>query len=361
VLLGEMDAASQEYGLVVPAGVVTDTGVAGLALGGGIGHLSRRFGATVDHLLSIEAVTADGRKVTASAESNPDLFWGMRGAGHNLAIATSFTFRAQKVGPDVVSGVRVYAPDTAVQFCAGIDDAMRRTTRDVSIASVFAPMPPLPGVPPEAVGAPVLLAVVIYVGLVEKYAEAMAEVDALATPMADMVGPSTWLQANSLVDAFQPIGRRYHSAGAYLPAMSADVAAIALERVALAPPATPTTGCLMGFPMLGGALQESDEDSCAFSRVGAAYVAEIVAMWEDGEADADYVGWVEGSYEALKPQLTGTGYINLTADLGPDWLRTVYGSPAKWERVLELKRTWDPDNRLAHNKNVLRAVEVEPA
>jgi FAD/FMN-containing dehydrogenase len=362
VLLGEMDAATQPYGLTVPAGVVSDTGVAGLALGGGIGHLSRRYGATVDSLLSIEVVTMDGAVRTVSADSEPDLFWGMRGAGHNLAIATSFTFQAYKVGPQVVSGILVYSREDAVRLSAGIDEAMRRTPRDLSITSVFAQAPPMPGLPPELIGTPLLLAVVVYTGPVEGYDAAMSEINALATPMANMVAPTTWCETNSLLDLFQPSGRRYHSGGAYLPAMSGEVARLVLDRVGAAPVMTgPATGCLIGFPMLGGALQEGDENSCVFSRVGAAFVCETVAMWDDEATDEEYMSWVDDSVQALAPYLTGTGYINLTADRGPDWLRTVYGSPEKWERLVQLKRKWDPAAILAHNKNVLRAARTPSA
>jgi FAD/FMN-containing dehydrogenase len=361
VLLGEMDAATQEHGYAVPAGVVSNTGVAGLTLGGGVGHLSRTFGATVDNLLSIDVVTMDGRVITASAESNPDLFWGMRGAGHNLAIATSFTFQGQKVGPQVVSGVLVYSPQEALSFCAGIDEAMSRSPRELSIPMIFTPAPPLPGLPEELVGTPLLLAVVIYVGPVGGYDAAMSEVNALATPLANMVGPTSWCATNSLVDAFQPIGGRYHSGGGYLSAMRAEIAALALDRVAAAPvPTGPATGCLISFPMLGGALRDGDEDACAFSRTGAGWVSEVVAMWDTEPADDEYMGWVAEGVEALAPYSTGTGYINLTADRGPEWLRNVYGSAEKWERIVELKRKWDPDNRLAHNKNVLRAADAKP-
>lgn len=356
VLLGEMDAATQEHGLVVPAGVVTDTGAAGLTLGGGVGHLTRRFGATVDNLLSIEVVTMDGRATTASAELNPDLFWGMRGAGHNLAIATSFTFQARRVGPQVISGVRVYPADEAIKLCAGIDEAMSRSPRELSIPLIFAPMPPLAGVPPEAVGAPVMLSVVVYTGPPEEFDAAIAAVDALARPLADMVRPATWCETNSLVDAFQPIGRRYQSKGGYVPAMSAELAQLALERVAAAPPATPTTGCLVGFPMLGGALLDADEDTCAFSRTGASWVSEIVAMWEDEAADDGHLAWVDETLAALEPHSNGVSYVNLTAHRGDEWLRGTYGSPGKWNRIVKLKHKWDPDNRLAHNKNVLDAV-----
>ena len=358
VLLGEMDAATQEHGYAIPAGVVSNTGVAGLALGGGIGHLTRRFGATVDSLVSVDVVTTDGRVLTASADANQDLFWGMRGAGHNLAIATSFTFQAHKVGPEVVSGVVIYSPEEAVALCAGIDDAMRRAPRELSIPLIFTPAPPLPGLPPELIGAPVVITVVSYTGPAGSYEDAMKEINALANPVASMVRASSWLETNSIVDPFQPIGRRYHSGGGYLPAMSADVAKLALEHVADAPAATPTTGCLISFPMLGGAMLDPDEDACAFSRAGGEWVSEIVAMWEAKEADDDYLGWVKDGVAKFTPYSTGTGYINLTAHQGADWLRNVYGSPAKWERIVQLKRKWDPGNLLAHNKNVLDAADA---
>ncbi|MBS1677446.1 MAG: FAD-binding oxidoreductase [Actinobacteria bacterium] len=360
VLLGEMDAATQEHGLVVPAGTVSDTGAAGLALGGGIGHLTRSFGATVDNLLSIEAVTVDGRKLTVSADSEPDLFWGMRGAGHNLVIATSLTFQAHPVGPAVMSGVIVYPAAEAVKFLAGIDAAMTRAPRELSIPLVMLPAPPLPGLPQELIGTPILLALVIYTGPPAGYEEAMGEVGALAEPVANLVKPSSWLEANSLVDPFEPTGRRYHSAGGYLPRLDAEVAKLALERLEAAPPPTgPATGCMITFPMLGGAIFDRDEDSTAFSRVGAEWLFEAIAMWDEESADDAYAAWAADTLAAMWPRMSLSGYVNLTADRGPEWLRQVYGGAEKWERIVALKRKWDPENRLAHNKNVLRAAEED--
>jgi FAD/FMN-containing dehydrogenase len=358
VLLGEMDAATQEHGLVVPAGTVSDTGVAGLTLGGGIGHLTRRFGATVDNLIAVDLVTADGRALTASADEHAELFWGLRGAGHNLAIATSFTYQAHPVGPEVMSGVLVYTPDEAVRLLDGIDAAMVGAPRELSIPLVMLPAPPLPGLPPEVIGTPILLALVVYTGPVAGYQEAMRGVLALATPVANMVKPSTWVEANSLVDPFEPRGRRYHTGGGYMPGLSAEIATVALERVAAAPaPTGMGDGCLVTFPMLGGALLDRDEDATAFSRAGAEWLFESIGMWEQPADDGAYVDWVAGTLEALAPHMASSGYVNLTADRGPAWLREVYGPPEKWERIVALKRAWDPDNHLRHNKNVLLAVE----
>jgi FAD/FMN-containing dehydrogenase len=315
----------------------------------------------VDSLVSVDVVTADGRVTTASADSNSELFWGMRGAGHNLAIATSFTFKTHAIGPQVMSGMLIFSPDDAVALCAEVDDIMSRAPRELSLPLIFAPAPPLPGLPPEAIGQPILIAVVIYTGPLESYDEAVGEVLSLVTPLANLVRPMSWIETNSMLDAFQPIGRRYQSKGAYVSAMSADLARLAIQRVAAAPAATPTASCLVGFPMLGGALLDVDEDATAFSRVGASWVSEIVAMWDTETDDGTYLDWVEESLAALVPHSPGTGYVNLTADQGPAWLRTVYGSPEKWARLVALKNEWDPDNLLAYNKNIALASAPEPA
>jgi FAD/FMN-containing dehydrogenase len=351
-LLGELVAATQQHGYVVPAGVVSGVGVAGLTLGGGLGHLTRRFGATVDNLLSVEAVTMDGRSVVAADDVNPELFWGMRGAGHNLAIATSFTFQAQKVRPERVTGMLAYEPNEAVALCVGIDDAMSRAPRELSISFVFASGASLPGVPATLGMGPVLLALVSFLGPVDAYEGAMGEVHALASPAVNMVGPSSWREASSLVD-FQPAGRCYDTAGGYVQAMCGELAQVVLARIEAAPTPAPMTRCMIAFPILGGALFDAHEDSCAFPRAGAAWVCEVSAMWNSGGLADAHAGWVADSIATLSTYLTGTGYINLTADRGPEWLSKFYGSAEKWERIVELKRTWDPNNHLAHNKNVL--------
>ncbi|KFG85877.1 putative oxidoreductase, partial [Metarhizium anisopliae] len=147
VLLGEMDAATQEHGYVVPSGTVSDTGAAGLTLGGGMGYLTRRFGMTVDSLLSVDVVTVRGERLVASRDRNPELFWGLCGAGHNLAVATSFTYQARRVGPGVVSGLIIYAIDDAARILPRLDAVMACAPRELTIYPVALPAPPLPGLP----------------------------------------------------------------------------------------------------------------------------------------------------------------------------------------------------------------------
>jgi hypothetical protein len=362
VLLGEMDAATQEHGFVIPAGTVSKTGAAGLTLGGGMGYNTRRFGMTVDNLLSVDVVTIDGRKLTASNTENPELFWGLRGAGHNLAIATSFTYQAHQVGPQVISGLRIYPIDAAVPVLTNIDKALAEAERELTIYPVILPAPPLPGLPEAMIGVPIFVLIVVYTGQLDKFDEAIAPIEALGAPMANMVGPSTWMEANSILDVLAPPGRRQWSRGGYLSAITPEIAQMIVDRVHDAPaPTGPGPSVAVAFPCLGGANFDFAEDSVAYSREGALWLWEVLGQWDPADKDDEYVGWVDGVMNALIPHALTNGYVNLSTDRGGEWLRGLYGSQQKWDRIVALKREWDPDNRLSYNKNVTRAQETVAA
>lgn len=352
-LLGEMDAATQEHGLVVPAGTVSETGCAGLILGGGLGYNTRRLGMTVDNLVAVHVVTADGRKIRVSKDVEPELFWGLRGAGHNLAIATAFEVQAHAIGPEVTSGLIVYPIEEAVPILSKIDDFMAGTRREMTVYPVVLPAPPLPGLPEAMIGAPIFVLIVVYTGPLDTAPDEVAKVAGLGGALANMVAPSTWLQANSILDVLAPPGRRQHSRGGYLGGITPEIAQTVVEHVMNAPaPTGPGPSCAVAFPAMGGAADDFDEDSVAFSRTGAKWLWEVLGQWDPPEADAEYDGWVDGVMDALKPYSLRNGYVNLSTDQGPDWLEGLYGSAEKWNRIVELKAKWDPENRLRHNKNV---------
>ncbi|KHN96121.1 FAD linked oxidase-like protein [Metarhizium album ARSEF 1941] len=359
VLLGEMDAATQKHGYVVPSGTVSATGAAGLTLGGGMGYLTRRFGMTVDSLLSVRVVTVKGDELVASREQNAELFWGLCGAGHNLAIATSFTYQAHKMGPDVISGLIIYRIDEAAGVLSQLDAIMRRAPRELTIYPVTLPAPPLPGLPEQMLGVPVLVLIIVYTGPPAAYHEAMAGVRALAAqPLADMVKPSSWLETNSILDVLAPPGRRQHTRGGYLSAITPEVASAIVRRVMKAPaPTSPGPSVAIAFPCLGGAIFDFAEDSTAYSRQGANWMWEVLAMWDTPDKDAEFERWVDAVMTALTPFSLSNGYVNLSVDRGPEWLRNLYGSPDKWARICALKTKFDPHNRLRHNKNIARARE----
>ncbi|KAG6013829.1 hypothetical protein E4U43_007095 [Claviceps pusilla] len=362
VLLGEMDAATQEHGFVVPSGTVSSTGAAGLTLGGGLGFLTRRFGMTVDHLLSVDVVTVDGRRLRASESENPDLFWGLCGAGHNLAIATSFTYQARRVGPRVMSGLVIYAVDDAVAVLTQLDQVLAAAPRELTICPVVLPVPALPHLPKEMTGAAILALVVVYTGCLSAYPEAVAGLRSLAPqPLADTVSSSTWLATNSILDVLSLPGRRQQSRGGYLAAITPQVAqsAVALVRAAPAPEDAARPSVAIAFPCLGGAALDVDEDSMAFSREGAHWLWEVVGQWDSQHEDEEYMIWVDDVMKSLNPLSLDNGYVNLSSDGGAPWLRRLYGSREKWERLCALKNQFDPHNRLCYNKNIRRAADRE--
>lgn len=354
ILLGEVDAVGQANGLVVPAGTVSTTGVAGLTLGGGVGYNMRRYGATVDSLLSCEVVTTDGRHVHASADKNADLFWALRGGGGNFGIVTSFEFQGRPLDPNVFSGVIAYPADQAAEVLQKLRVHMPKTPRELMVIGALTQCPPMPPVAPQNYGQPVLMLVVVYTGAHDKAASVLEPLSAFGTPLASLVGPSTWVQTNSMLDAIAPYGRRVYTRGGYLKHLKDETIAIATKQwLAAPPPPAPGPCTVQNFWFMGaGAISEDfAEDSAAFSREGADWFWECVSQWDDPASDAAFEAWTIATNEALRPHMCANGYVNLTADQGPEWLRGLYGPPAKYERLLAAKKAWDPHNLLRFNKN----------
>ncbi|MEV7890036.1 FAD-binding oxidoreductase [Streptomyces sp. NPDC002817] len=355
VLLGELDAAAQEHGLVVPSGTVTSTGVAGLTLGGGIGHLMRRFGATVDNLLACEMVTVDGRKVRADEKENPDLFWALRGGGGNFGVVTAFEYRAHPLGPDVVSGMIVFPGDQAAAVLAELPAFMARAPRELGLATALTYAPPLPDLPQEAHGKLILNLIPVHTGDFEDAEKTIAALAALGTPLVNTVRRTTWLETNSMLDVTAPYGLRAGARGGYLASLTESAIDALVERVTAAPN-FPGTITAVNVWSLGGAISEDvDEDATAFSRAGASWLWETATVWTDPEQDAAFDAWAGTTVAALRPHTLPNAYINLTEDQGEAWRRGVYGSEAKYRRLTETKAAWDPRNLLRHNKNIAPA------
>ncbi|KAG6001988.1 hypothetical protein E4U21_003601 [Claviceps maximensis] len=342
VLLREMDAATQQHGFVVPAGTVSSTGAAGLTLGGGLGYLTRRFGMTVDSLLSVDVVTVDGRRMRASGRENPGAVLG--------------------VGPDVMSGLVVYAVDDAVAVLSQLDQVLAAAPRELTLYPVVLPAPALPGLPAELTGVLVLVLIVVYTGLLPAYEKAIAGLwSPTPQPLVDLVSPSTWLATNSILDVLAPFGRRQQSRGGYLAAITPQIAHTAVRQVMTAP--TPDDAALpsvaIAFPCLGGAALDVDEASKALSRKGARWMWEVLGQWDGQHDDEEYMAWVDGVMTELNPFSLDNGYVNLSTDRGAPWLRRLYGSREKWDRLCALKNQFDPHNRLRYNKNIRRAADLE--
>ncbi|RNF78234.1 FAD-binding oxidoreductase [Streptomyces botrytidirepellens] len=355
VLLGELDAAAQQHDLAVPAGTVSTTGVAGLTLGGGIGHLMRRYGATVDNLLACEMVTVDGRKVRADEAENPELFWALRGGGGNFGVVTAFEYRAHPVGPDVVAGQLIFPFEQAADVLAKLPAHMATAPRELGLLAAIAPAPALPMLPAEAHGKPVLVLVPVHSGDPAAADEVIEPLAALGRPVANLVTKMPWLRANTMLDAVAPYGKRMNLRGGYLPELSADVIDTLVANIAAAP-SSPGAAANVNLWCMGGAISDdAAEDAMAFSREGAAWLWEAVSMWDSPEHDLEHELWATAVDAAVRPHSLANGYTNLTEDLGGDWRRGVHGSDAKYQRLRAVKAAWDRHNLLRFNKNIAPA------
>lgn len=359
VLLGEMDAALAQHGLVVPAGTVSTTGIAGLVLGGGVGHNMRRYGATVDNLLACDVVTADGRLVRASTNENPDLFWALRGGGGNFGVVTSFEFQARPMPSTVTFGLIPFPLDQAPQVMAGLRSSMREAPRELGVVVSMTTCPPLPSVAEELHRSPALVMVVVHTGELDAGQRLVAELAALGSPLAVAVGPGPWVDANRMLDVLAPPGYRVYTKGAYLADLTDDIVRIAVERSAHGPtPGTPTADPLVAntaqnFWALGGAIShDTDENATAFSRADATWFWEAITVWETDEDDERFMTWADSVHAALRPLLLTNVYSNLSTDMGSEWRRGVWGSTAKYQRLVTAKQTWDPTNVFCFNKNI---------
>ena len=345
-LLGELDVAAQAHGLVCPVGVVGHTGVAGLTLGGGVGRLQRNFGLTIDNLAAVEIVTADGRLVRASETEEPDLFWGLRGAGWNFGIATAFEFRLQPFGPDLHRGVLTF-PASQVRELWGIFREYALSAPD-AVSTIFGlgRAAPEAGYAEDMVGKPIVFFAWNHSGAARDVERDTAGLRHGPTPLTSEIGSSPYLEVQTAHDlVFQWGSRSYiksHNADDIRPEAFDEL----VELIATAP-----AGGTFSVTALGGAIARVAEEATAYSGRQATFDVSSDASWTDEAEDDAAIGWCRRALDVVKEDLTLGAYPNGNSDAGPDETRRIYGD-AKLERLAALKRTWDPDNVFHVNPNV---------
>ncbi len=346
VLWGELDAATQAHGLATVGGIVTHTGIAGLTLGGGIGWLMRRHGATVDNLLAADVVTVDGDSLRASEDENPDLFWGLRGGGGNFGIVTSFEYRLHGVGPTILGGPLYFALEDGPEVLRAYRDFIADAPDELTTILNLRMAPPLPFIPEEFHGQPVVTVVVCHAGDLDRGQALLEPLRRAATPLVDAVVPRPYVDLQRLFDPSVPHGWHYRWRSWELPPLT-DVAIDTL--VDQAARITSPRSYIIVF-QLGGAVARGHDT--AFSQRDAAHDVNINAVWLEGDPEADrHVEWVRDTYAALEPHSRGRAYVNFLEDEGHDRVRAAYG-PAKHDRLKALKRRYDPDNLLRGNQNI---------
>ncbi len=346
--LGDVDRATQQYGLATVLGFISETGVAGLTLGGGLGYLTRRFGWTVDNLEEVEIVTADARMCTANRRDNADLFWAIRGGGGNFGVVTRFTFRLHEVGPTVFGGIIAWPFDR----CGDVMEGYRRVgldaPRELSAWLILMRAPPLPFVPAAWHGERICAMAVCYSGDPSRREDAIAPIRAIGDPLVDVLHEQPYVQIQSYLDAGEPKGMHYYWKTAFAAELSDDL----LARTRQLYTRCPIPRAEVGFLHLGGAINERAWDDGAVGNRDVRYAIGVNGMWEPGDPDADsHRRWIREAYEQLRPYTAGRTYINFqTADDGDDRVQATYGE--NYARLREIKRKYDPDNLFRMNRNV---------
>ena len=338
---GEVTTASAPHGLAVGFGDTSSVGIGGLTLGGGLGYLVRKHGLTIDHLLGAEVVTADGRVLEVDAESHPDLFWAIRGGGGNFGVVTRFDYRLHPV--DLVTGGMLALPATP-ETLAGLVAEAEAAPEELSLIANVLPAPPMPFLPPELVGSPLLLVMLVHAGPLDEGARAVAPLRALASPVADFV------RAMPFTEMFpaeaQPAPPRAVVRTFFSDTLDRAAAGELLDRLGASTAKLPAAQ----IRVLGGAVARVPADATAFAHRQRRLVINVAAVYTSPEEDPLHTAWAEDAAAALR-QGDDAAYANFLGDEGEERVRAAYPG-STWDRLAEVKRHYDPENVFRLNQNV---------
>ncbi len=348
VLWGEFDRETQAFGLATTGGIVTHTGIAGLTVGGGIGWLMRKYGLTIDNLISVDVVTADGELVTASEDENADLFWGVRGGGGNFGIVTSFEYRLHPVGPTVLAGPIFWPMEQAPDVLNFYRDYIKTVPDEFTSVVNLRRAPRVPFLPEDIHGKPVIAVVVCYAGDIEEGEQVVRPLKEFGSPLVDLLVPKPYTTHQSMFDPTVPHGWHYYWKSCDLHTLSDGVIA---ELVANSARITSPLSYTVIF-QVGGAVTRVGENDTAYSHRDAGHVVNINAIWTEEDRSAqEHVAWARDFWAALTPLDPLGVYVNFLGDEGEERVRAAYGQD-KYRRLVKLKDKYDPINVFRVNQNI---------
>jgi FAD/FMN-containing dehydrogenase len=345
-VLGDVDHATQAFALATPLGINSTTGFAGLCLGGGFGWLTRKHGLTIDNLISANVVTANGDELVASASSEPDLFWAIRGGGGNFGVVTSFEMRLHPVGPLVHAGIVVYPLAAAPDVLRAWRELTSSAPDDLTVWALLRKAPPLPFLPTEVHGTDVVVIVALYAGDVDEGARATAPLLGLGKPLGHVFGAQPYEAFQKMFDPLLAFdARNYWKTNEFV-----DLADGAIEAILDAARVLPGPECELFVASLGGAMGRVPIDATAYAGRTSRYLVNVHGRWRNPADDATVRSWARGVFDATAPFATGGGYVNfLTAD---EQARVAAAYGANYERLREVKARFDPDNVFRMNHNI---------
>ncbi len=349
VTWAELDRETQVFGLATPGGVVSTTGIAGLTLGGGIGHLRSKYGMSCDNLLSVDLITADGNFLTASETENSDLFWALRGGGGNFGVVTSFEFQLHPVGPTVFLCAPWYPAEIAGDVIRFWRDFCKTAPDELSTSAVFWSIPPAPDIPEEMHGKDIIIPMGAFCGPVEEGENIVKPLRELSTPLVDMSGPVPYTALQTAFDAFFPKGELlYYFKSLQLNTLDDEV----IEAIAARAIHRPSLKTLVPIWYLGGAMSRVGATETAFGDRSSLFLLSIDTVWDNPKDTEENLFWARQFWADIKSYSSGAIYINFPGfgEEREDLVRAAYG--ANYDRLTALKKKYDPDNLFRVNQNI---------
>jgi FAD/FMN-containing dehydrogenase len=341
----DFNAATHAYGLATTGGVVSTTGIGGLTLGGGIGYLARAHGLSCDNLIGADVVTADGTLVRASESQHPDLFWAIRGGGGNFGVVTSFAFRLHPV-TDIYGGPMFYDPADAGDVLRLYRELIADAPEALGAFPGFHLAPPLPFIPEERHGRPVMVVVACWAGPADEGEAILRPFHEVAPVVAEHVGVMPYPALNSAFDALFPTGLQHYWKTAFAGTLTDD----AIEAHVAWGPRVPAVSSVMHIYPINGACQRVDADATAFANRDASFATAIAGMWPDPADNEANIAWVRDYYSALGPNAETAGYVNFMSGDDQDQVRASYRD--NYDRLVQVKRQYDARNAFRFNQNI---------
>lgn len=344
--LADLDAATQAHGLATPLGINSTTGVAGLTLGGGFGWLSRKYGMTIDNLLSADVVTADGRQVHTSETENDDLFWGLRGGGGNFGIVTRFEFQLHPVGPDVLSGLIVFPFDQAKSVLTQFARFTETMPDELNVWMVTRKAPPLPFLPEDVYGKEIVALALCYAGDPTEGEKLIEPLRGFGTAHGEHIGVQPYTAWQQAFDPLLTLGARNYWKSHNFSQLSDGVVDAIIEYAGT----LPSPQCEIFVGTIGGQTARVASEAMAYSSRDAHYVMNVHGRWESAAEDERCIAWAREFFAKSQPFASSGAYINFLTQDETDRIAFAYG--ATYNRLVELKKKYDPMNLFRMNQNI---------
>lgn len=344
--LANLDEATQAHGLATPVGINSTTGIAGLTLGGGFGWLTRKYGMTIDNLVSVDMITAEGRKIQASETDNADLFWAIRGGGGNFGVVTRFEFQLFPVGPEIFAGLIVFPFSQAKQILNKYRQFVNSAPEELNVWVVLRKAPPLPFLPENVHGKEVVILPIFYSGAVAEAEKLIAPLRAFGEAHGEHLGAQPYVAWQKAFDPLlTPGARNYWKSHNFT-----ELADGALDSIIEFAGKLPSPQCEIFIGLIAGAPNRIAPDAMAYGHRDAKFVLNVHGRWDEAKDDQTCIGWAREFFKASAPYASAGAYVNFMTEEESDRVAAAYG--ANYNRLVQIKKRYDPDNIFHLNQNI---------